>query len=81
MNDGRQDRKFRIGPFGWIFYALLAALAIGGIWQGMHGERPAWENCRESMLEQIFTDRCTPRKGVLAPQQQTLQPAGPALPS
>ena len=51
-----------------IFAVLILLLALVAIYQGRQGKTPPWESCRESLVEQIFAHRCTPRGGAGAPQ-------------
>lgn len=72
----------------WILAALIAALGIAMIYQEYAGgrERP-WAECKESMVQQMFSGNCTPRTGGLgapvltgpdgAPSTET-PPADPA---
>lgn len=55
----------------WILAALFAVLAIAMMYQESTGnlERP-WAQCKESMVQQMLFDECTPRTGGLgAPAQ------------
>lgn len=55
----------------WILAALFAVLAIAMMYQESTGgiERP-WTQCKESMVQQMLFDECTPRTGGLgAPTQ------------
>ena len=54
------------GTFRWVFYALLAALVVGSLMMSQSGRIPDWEKCRESLVQQMLSDQCTPRRG-LAP--------------
>lgn len=49
--------------FRWVFYALLAALLVGSLMMSQSGRIPDWEKCRESLFQQMFSDKCTPRSG------------------
>ena len=47
----------------WILIGLFAALAIAIIWRNEvsgKGDAP-WTRCTESLIEQVFTDKCTLR--------------------
>jgi len=49
----------------WILAAVFAVLAIVMIYQSEFGggvDRP-WANCKENLVQQMFTDQCTPRTG------------------
>ena len=47
----------------WIvIYALIALLAVLSLGQWGTADRP-WQDCRESLIEQFFSDTCTPRRG------------------
>lgn len=50
----------------WVLAALIAALMIAMIYQESTGgvERP-WAECKESMVQQMFSGNCTPRSGSL----------------
>ncbi|NQW11809.1 MAG: hypothetical protein HQ481_18255 [Alphaproteobacteria bacterium] len=66
----------------WIIAALFAVLAIAMMYQDSTGgiERP-WAQCKESMIQQMLFDECTPRTGGLrAPAQgdNGAAPSGPA---
>jgi len=54
----------------WILAGLIAAFAIALIFQETTGnlERP-WAECKESLVQQMFSGDCTPRKG-MAPASQ-----------
>lgn len=62
------DKRFRIGGWQWVLYALVAALIIGSIMRGQSGETPDWQKCKESLFNQMLTGECTLRRG-FAPQQ------------
>jgi hypothetical protein len=67
----------------WILAGLLAALAIALIFQETTGnlERP-WMECKESLVQQMFSDSCTPRTGIApAPQPQGTGETPPADPA
>lgn len=48
----------------WILAALIAALMIAVMYQESTGsiERP-WAECKESLVQQMFSGDCTPRSG------------------
>lgn len=54
---------FQLGGRGWVLYALVALLIIGSIVAGGR-ERPAWENCKESLIVNYLTGNCTPLEGL-----------------
>lgn len=58
----------------WILAALIAVLVIAMMYQESSGgiERP-WAQCKESLVQQMFSGECTPRAG-------SLQAPGPATP-
>lgn len=62
----------------WIMAALIAGLVIAMIWQESSGgiQRP-WAECKESLVQQMLSDTCTPRSGFAAPAG-TPSPAGGA---
>ena len=47
----------------WILIGLFAVLAIAIIWRNeISGKADAtWTRCTESLIEQIFSDKCTLR--------------------
>ena len=47
----------------WIWVILLVGLAISLIWRNEFSgiADPSWTKCKESLLEQIFTSKCTLR--------------------
>ena len=49
----------------WILAALISVLVIASIYREQSDmEMPDHLNCKESMLQQMFSDRCTPRSGI-----------------
>ena len=49
----------------WILGAILAVMAIASIYQSEFGggiERP-WNECKENLIQQMFSNACTPRRG------------------
>ena len=48
----------------WIMAALIAVMAIAMMWQDSSGgiKRP-WTDCKESLVQQMLSDACTPRSG------------------
>ena len=55
----------------WILAALIAVMAIAMMYQDWTGglQRP-WMECKESLVQQMFSDQCTPRAGSFrAPQE------------
>ncbi len=69
----QKDKKFYLSPFAWILYGLLATLIIFSLY--FEKEQP-WAKCRESLLEQVFSEKCTPRAGIQkdVPQHQLGRP-------
>ena len=68
------DKKyFRMGPWQWVLYALVAALIVASIIRGQSGEVRSWEKCKESLFTQMISGECTPRRG-FAPQQDNSNP-------
>ena len=46
----------------WILAVLISVLVIASIYREQSGMKmPDHLNCKESMFEQMFTDKCTPR--------------------
>ena len=46
----------------WILLGLLSVFLISMIYRDYAGlKTPEHLNCKESMLEQLFSDKCTPR--------------------
>lgn len=52
----------------WIIAALIAAVVVAMMWQESSGgiERP-WAECKESLVQQMLSDTCTPRSGFAGP--------------
>ena len=49
----------------WILAALISVLVIASIYREQSGmEMPDHLNCKESMLQQMFSDQCTTRSGI-----------------
>jgi|TARA_B100001175_G_C19187436_1_gene485071 hypothetical protein len=49
----------------WILAALISVLVIASIYREQSGMKmPDHLNCKESMLQQMFSDQCTPRSGL-----------------
>jgi len=49
----------------WILAVLITVLVIASIYREQSGmETPDHLNCKESMLQQIFSEVCTPRSGL-----------------
>ena len=49
----------------WILAVLISVLIIASIYREQSGMKmPDHLNCKESMFEQMFTDKCTPRTGL-----------------
>ena len=70
------NKPFRIGRWQWALYALVAALIIASIMRGQSGDVPAWQQCKESLFNQMFSDQCTPRRGFAPNNQSGEQPEG-----
>ena len=50
----------------WILFTLLSVLVIAGIYREyINLPLPQHLNCKESMLVQMFSDKCTPRNGLI----------------
>ena len=50
----------------WILLALLSVLVISSIYREYSNlPTPDHLNCKESMIEQFFSDKCTPREGLI----------------
>lgn len=66
----------------WILAALIAVLVIAMMWQESSGgiKRP-WAECKESLVQQMFSDQCTPRSGFAAPGGGQGNPAPAADPA
>ena len=53
----------------WILAALISVLVIASIYREQSGMKmPDHLNCKESMLQQMFSDQCTPRSGFIKKQ-------------
>ena len=49
----------------WILAILITITVIASVYREQSGmELPAHLKCKESMLQQIFSDLCTPRSGL-----------------
>ncbi len=50
----------------WIIFTLISILIIASIYRSYNNmPMPDHLKCKESMLEQMFSDKCTPRKSFL----------------
>ena len=50
----------------WILLTLLVILVLSSIYREYSNlPIPDHLKCKESMLKQMFTDKCTPRDGIL----------------
>mgnify|MGYP001380266523 CR=1 FL=1 len=50
----------------WIIITLISILIIASIYRSYNNmPLPDHLNCKESMLEQMFSNKCTPRKTLL----------------
>jgi len=46
----------------WILMGLLAAMSIALIWRDSNSDvGPSWTLCKEALIVQVFTNKCTPR--------------------
>ena len=65
MNDNNDGgwRRRGTSKFSMILYALVAVLIIVSLYQAQNRAPRSWETCRESLLQQFFSDSCTPRDG------------------
>ena len=53
----------------WILAALISVLVIASIYREQSDMKmPDHLNCKESMLQQMFSDQCTPRSGLIKKQ-------------
>ena len=54
----------------WILLTLISIMMIASIFR-YYNDMPVPDhlNCKESMLEQMFSDKCTPRKKFLKNQK------------
>ena len=53
----------------WILAALISVLVIASIYREQSNmNMPDHLNCKESMLQQMFSDQCTPRSGLIKKQ-------------
>ncbi|MGC6484372.1 MAG: hypothetical protein ACON4P_01770 [Candidatus Puniceispirillales bacterium] len=69
------NKYFRVSGWQIVIYALLTVLIIAGIYVGRTGETPQWQQCKESLFTQMFSDTCTPRRGMLSnPESGDSQP-------
>ena len=66
MSD-KDQKFFNLSGKAWVLYALLAVLMIAGLMTSQNRDAPDWANCKESLIEQMFSDTCTPRRGVKVP--------------
>ena len=57
----------RLGNIQIIIFALLAILIVASIW---FGETSPWAQCKESLLQQLFSDQCTPVSGIAGPESE-----------
>ena len=70
-----KDQKFfNLSGMSWILYALLAVLLIAGMMYGSGRDAPAHMQCKESLFQQMFSDTCTPRRGVAVPVEVPASP-------
>ena len=63
----------------WILAALIAAMGIAMIYQEYAGGREQpWAQCKESMVQQMFSGDCTPRSGSFTAPAPAGSEAAPA---
>ena len=49
----------------WILAALISVLVIASIYREQSGMKtPEYLKCKESIFQQMFSDKCTPRTGI-----------------
>lgn len=53
----------RFGGLRLILYGLLVVLALASIYVSRNKPPPEWTQCKESLIEQFFSDQCTPTTG------------------
>ena len=54
----------------WILLTLISVMVIVSIYRQYNNmPLPDHLNCKESMLEQMFSDKCTPRKSFIKNQK------------
>ena len=62
--NGNYKRK-KMSRNMWILAVLISVLVIASIYREQSGMKmPEHLNCKESMFEQMFSDKCTPRTGL-----------------
>ena len=61
MSDEKNNPLGGFGGTRIIIYVLVAVLAISALF--MRNDPPEWEKCKESLIQQFFSDQCTPRSG------------------
>ncbi|MCE2517580.1 MAG: hypothetical protein J4F41_07075 [Alphaproteobacteria bacterium] len=54
---------FNLSGMSWVLYALLAVMLITGLVMSQGRDAPEWAKCKESLLQQMFSDTCTPAEG------------------
>lgn len=70
-----KDQKFfNLSGMSWILYTLLAVLLIVGMIYSRGQDSPAHMQCKESLFQQMFSDTCTPRRGVAVPVEIPASP-------
>lgn len=70
-----KDQKFfNLSGMSWVLYALLAVLLIAGMMYSQGRDAPRHMQCKESLFEQMFSDECTPRRGVGVPVEIPASP-------
>jgi hypothetical protein len=60
MPDQQRQPFGGLGRMRLIIYALVAILAITTLYMGGRSI-PEWEKCKESLIQQFFSEKCTPR--------------------
>ncbi len=63
MSGDQNNKKGGIGGMQIIIYALITILAISALYM-RGGDLPQWEKCKESLVQQLFSNQCTPRSGL-----------------
>lgn len=58
------------GNIRWVLMALITILLVAGFWWRSGGNTPEWEKCKESLFVQMFSDTCTPRRGIALPNSE-----------
>ena len=62
MADDQKKSSSHFSGTRLLIYGLVTVLAILSL--SMRGDGPReWEKCKESLVQQFFSDTCTPRSG------------------